>query len=41
MDLSALVAVAGEPAPIRFPDTQAVPDPSHSKEVATAEIVDR
>jgi len=26
---------------MRFPDAQAVPDPSRSKEVATAEIVDR
>ena len=41
MDLSALVAVAGERVSMRFPDTQAVPDPSYSKEVATAEIVDR
>ena len=40
MDLSALVAVAGEGVSMRFPDAQAVPDPSH-KEVATAEIVDR
>ena len=41
MDLSALVAVAGERVSMRFPDAQAVFDPSHSKEIATAEIVDR
>ena len=40
MDLSALVAVAGERVSMRFPDAQAVLDPSRSKEVATAEIVD-